>query len=48
LEERAKGMVYTEQFDDICCDLKNALHREEDLQKLFEKQIQQIHHMETR
>lgn len=48
LEERMKDMVYTEQFDEVCSDLKRALQREEDLQCLFEQQIKEIGHMGQR
>ena len=48
LEEGMKDMVYTEQFDEICNDLKRALQREEDLQRLFEQQIKEIGHMGQR
>ena len=43
-----KDMVYTEQFDEVCSDLKRALQREEDLQCLFEQQIKEIGHMGQR
>ena len=37
-----------EHFENVCIDLKNALVREEDLQKLFDQNILQIKEMEKR
>ena len=48
VEESVHEMVDVHQFDDVCTDLKNALHREEELQKLFEQQIDEIAKMELR
>ena len=36
------------QFENVCMDLKDALRREEDLQKMFDQNIQQIKDMEKR
>ena len=41
-------MTYTEHFDNVCNDLKETLMREEDLQKILDKNILQIKEMEKR
>lgn len=41
-------MTRTEHFDNVCNDLKETLTREEDLQKILDKNILQINEMEKR